>query len=151
MDGIDLFASAFLILLLLPVVIATWEHKRAPEGLYLAIAAGGIGYGGLSHGLAGALLAAAIGLACLLLVAAAVGMVRARWQVRLLVGSHIKLLGAGATWLSASGAIAMIFFAFCLFIRVFCFCAPAKRPIFGPNSHLLLHSLYCLCKFSMPC
>ncbi len=99
MDGQSLIASALLIVLLLPVVVAAWERKRVPDGFYLAIAAGGIGFAAATQGWPGALLAAATGCACLLLVAATVGLIRARWHVRLLVGGHIKLLGAGATWL----------------------------------------------------
>ena len=136
MNGTGLIASALLILLLLPIVVATWERKRVPDALYIAIAAAGIGYAGLRDGLMGALLAGGIGLACLLLVAAAVGLARTRWGVRLLVGSHIKLLGAGATWLGAPGAATMILLALFLFIACVILLrarkAPDIRPEFAP-------------------
>ncbi|MBO9580452.1 MAG: hypothetical protein J7498_06135 [Sphingobium sp.] len=116
MDGLSFIASAGLIILLLPVAIATCEKKRAPDGVYLALAAGGVGFAVLRHGLAGGVLAATVGIVCLVLTAAIIGFIHARWQTRLLLGRHIKLLGAGATWLGAMGAAIMMSIAIFLFI-----------------------------------
>ncbi|HWJ71523.1 MAG TPA: hypothetical protein VNS79_15875 [Sphingobium sp.] len=108
MNAIGLIGLALLILLLLPVVIAAWEGYGVPDMLYLVIASGGIIFAGVTRGWAGALQAGLVGLGCLIVVAAAITAIRLRWQVRLLVGGHIKLLGAGATWLGVAGSIGMI-------------------------------------------
>lgn len=136
MDGTSLIASALLTLMLLPIAVAAWDRWRVPDGLYLAIAAAGIGYSYMRNGVAGAASAVLVGLACLLLVAAAISLLKARQQVRLLLGGHIKLLGAGATWLSAQGAVVMTLVSFSLFVFCALFLrarrASNTRPEFAP-------------------
>ena len=142
MHGFGFIASAVLIILLLPIVVATWEQKRVSDGFYLAIAAGGVGFAVLRGGLLSGLIAAATGLACLLLITTLVAAVRARWHVRPLVGGHIKLLGAGAIWLGASGALAMLIIASFLFVFLaFTLSVRNKsntRPEFAPIAALVI-------------
>lgn len=137
MNGVHLIAFALLVLLLLPVAVAAWEDKRPPDALYLAIALSGAGFAAVTEGVPGMLKALATGLACLLLVAAAITAIRERWQVRLLLGTHIKLLGAGAAWLGVSGASLMLLLAATLFLLSVAILRARKMPTVRPNfSHI---------------
>lgn len=116
MNGPALIGCAALILLLLPVVILHGERRPVPDALYALVALCGIGFSALMHGAAGLALAFGTGLASLILVTMAVAAASALWRVRLLTGGHIKLLAAGATWLSIAGALAMLLLTASLFI-----------------------------------
>ena len=142
MNGVHLIAFALLILLLLPVAVAAWEDKRPPDALYLAIALCGAGFAGIAEGVPGMIKALATGLACLLLVAAAITLIRNRWRVRLMLGNHIKLLGAGATWLGASGAPLMLVLTALLFLLSIAILRVRKMPAARPNfSHIAVASI----------
>lgn len=137
MNGVYLIALAVLILLLLPVAVAAWEDKRPPDALYLAIALSGAGFAAVTDGFPGLLKSLAAGLACLLFVAAAITAIRNRWQIRLLLGNHIKLLGAGATWLGVSGAPLMLMLAAVLFMLSVAILRARKMQALRPNfSHI---------------
>lgn len=142
MNGIGLIAFALLILLLLPVVVAAWEGRTVPDMLYAIIAMGGVIMTGIGHGLPAMAWSAVVGLACLLAVAAAITVIRSRWRVRLLLGSHIKLLGAGATWLGASGTVAMLLLTTLLFVLAVTILRVRKtisiRPEFAPVAVLAI-------------
>ena len=112
MVGIELIALATLILLLLPVVILPWEGRKVPDALFLLIGTVGLARSFALDGIDGVLWSAAAGILCLMIIAAAVSAIRDNLKVQLLTGGHIKLLGAGATWLGLGGAIAMLAMAF---------------------------------------
>ncbi|GFE77250.1 hypothetical protein [Novosphingobium sp. TCA1] len=108
MAGLSYFNLALLIVLLLPAVIMPWEGRRPPDLLYFVIAAGGLSFAALGGGIPALGWSALAGAGCLLLVAAGVAGLRAGLGLRLLTGSQIKLLAAGATWLGPFGALTMI-------------------------------------------
>ncbi|UZW57209.1 hypothetical protein NUH86_21020 [Sphingobium sp. JS3065] len=116
MNGASFIGSALMILLLLPVLVLHWEGRAVADRLYGLIALGGVGFAAILHGVAGMMLAAGIGLACLSLLSSAVAGISLLWRLRLLTGGHIKLIAAGATWLSASGAVLMLGLAAALFV-----------------------------------
>jgi len=145
MNGVHLIAFGLLVLLLLPVAVAAWEDKRPPDALYLAIALSGAGFAGVTEGFPGVVKALATGLACLLLVAATITAIRDRWQVRLLLGNHIKLLAAGATWLGISGASLMLLLAALLFLFSIAILRARKMPEMRPNfSHIAVIAILCV-------
>lgn len=111
-----LIGCALLILLLLPVLVLHWEGRAVTDRLYALIALGGIGFAALFQGMAGMMLAAAVGLGCLMLLSSLVAVISTLWRLRLMTGGHIKLLAAGATWLSATGALLMLALAAALFL-----------------------------------
>lgn len=104
----EYFALAVLIVVLMPAVIMPWEGRKVPDLLFVAIAACGVAYSGLRDGFMGALWAVEASFACLLLVGGGVTALRARTRLRVLTGSQIKLMAAGATWLGLWGAAIMI-------------------------------------------
>ncbi|WP_150291498.1 hypothetical protein [Sphingobium estronivorans] len=114
MNGMQWIGCAALILLLLPVLVLHWEGRAVTDRFYGLIALCGIGFAGLAHGVSGMAMAGAIGLACLALLSSAIAVLALRW--RLLTGGHIKLLAAGATWLSVTGALLMLGLALALFL-----------------------------------
>ncbi|KEQ51296.1 hypothetical protein [Sphingobium chlorophenolicum] len=118
MNGASFIGCALMILLLLPVLVLHWEGRVVTDRLYGAIALGGVGFAALFHGAVGAMLAVGVGLACLLLLSSAVAAISLFWRLRLLTGGHIKLIAAGATWLSAGGALLMLALAVGLFVVV---------------------------------
>lgn len=126
MYGPSLIGCALLILLLLPVLVLDSEDLPVADRFYVLVALGGIGFSGLSQGMAGAATAIAAGLGCLLLVSALVALICARWRLRLLTGGHIKLLAAGATWLSLPGAALMLALAAALFCATAAFLRARK-------------------------
>lgn len=102
------FTLALLIVVLMPAVILPWEGRKAPDGLFVAIAACGLASSGIHGGLAGLGWAVAGALACLVVVGGAVTILRANTRLRILTGGQIKLMAAGATWLGLPGAAIMI-------------------------------------------
>ena len=108
MAGLSYFNLALLIILLLPAVILPWEGRRPPDLLYVVIAIGGLSFAALKGGAPALAWAMAAGAGCLLLVAGSVAALRAGMGLRVLTGSQIKLLAAGATWLGMVGALTMI-------------------------------------------
>ncbi|WP_375196607.1 hypothetical protein [Sphingobium sp.] len=115
MNGESHIGSALLILLLLPVVILHWERRGGDDRLYGLIAIGGVGFAAWTQGPGGALLAGLSGVLCLLLLSALVAAISSVWRLHLLTGGHIKLLAAGACWLSLTGAALMLAVATALF------------------------------------
>jgi hypothetical protein len=116
MTGLTLIGCALTVLLLLPVVVLHGEERPVHDGFYGAIALGGLGYSALLHGPGGGMAAAMTALACLLLLSLAMAALERRWDIRLLAGGHIKLLAAGASWLSVTGALLMLALAAGLFL-----------------------------------
>ncbi|TCM15365.1 hypothetical protein EDF56_11045 [Novosphingobium sp. PhB165] len=108
MGGYEYLRLAALILLVLPVVVLPWEGRRPPGILYAAIAFGGIAFAFFRNGIEGAILAAASGTICLILISAVIAALRSGTGRIILTGGQIKLLSSGAIWLGAAGALAMI-------------------------------------------
>jgi prepilin signal peptidase PulO-like enzyme (type II secretory pathway) len=100
-----------LIVVLMPVVVLPWEHRKVPDALYIAIAACGLASSALHQGFSGLAWSAGSAIACLVVVGAAVTGLRAATRLRILTGGQIKLLAAGATWLGPAGTIIMILVA----------------------------------------
>lgn len=116
MTGLTLIGCALCLLLLLPVLVLHGEGRPVHDGFYGLIALGGVGFSTLLHGVPGGAMAVVTGLACLLLLSLAMAALERRWDMRLLTGGHIKLLAAGASWLSATGALLMLGLAAGLFL-----------------------------------
>ena len=118
MTGLPLIGCAALILLLLPILVLQAEKRPIADRFHILLAAAGIGFAALSRGASGMALAVALGLSCLLLMTGIVAALSARCQVRLLTGGHIKLIAAGTTWLSPSGALIMLALSVALYCAV---------------------------------
>lgn len=108
MNGTQLIAMALLILLLLPPVIAAWELHTVPDACHIALALGGWGFATFERGAWAGTGAIVTGIACLLLLTAAVALMGRYWHLRLLSGGQIKFLAAGSVWLSWAHALAMV-------------------------------------------
>jgi hypothetical protein len=78
----------------------------------------------------------------MLAVALAVAALRRAWDVHLLSGGHIKLLGAGAVWLGAPGAATMVVLTILAFIGIAALLRARKaariRPEFAPIAALAM-------------
>jgi len=109
--GANYFTLALLVLLLLPIAVMTLERRRAPDLLYALVAAGGLGSSAWYAGWPGLGWSLASGLGVAVVIGGAITALRVQLRLRLLTGGQIKLMAAGASWLTPFGASLMIMIA----------------------------------------
>lgn len=102
------FTLAVLVTVLIPAVALSVEGRKVPGFVYPAIAGCGLVSSVLRGGLAGLGQSVAAALVTLLLIGAAITVLRAATRLRILTGGQIKLMAAGATWLGLVGSLVMI-------------------------------------------
>ena len=111
--GANYFTLALLVLLLLPIAVMTLERRRAPDLLYALVAACGLGSSAWYAGWPGLGWSLASGLGVAVVIGGAITALRVqlRHQLDLPTREQIKLMAAGASWLTPFGASLMIMIA----------------------------------------